>query len=208
MKRTIVTTKNKEGINKLPFEKTVLHYMTELELQPKEAIDRVQRYYQGFKDRNERLMERQDDRGNSAQISLITQCTLLATAVLTVAGAFFGSLHEGFTESQIWILILVILCELISLTLGMIDYLQTIKFHNGWAHCYYNIEQEVEKKFENGELKSIGKLRIIESEKISKMPQETNPIITQSMVWTGIIGIWLFFVLILAYFLDVPFYTG
>jgi endoglucanase Acf2 len=198
-----------EADRQVPFGKSIQHHIDEFDMSPHEAIKDVQGYYSDFKKRNERLLERQSDQSNSAQISLLNQSTLAITATLTIGSAFVGSVYQnpGFSEMHKLLFAVIVVSALLSLTLALKDYRKTISFHDRWAKAYYEIDTEVDKKFDSAELQLTSDLGRIEALKIEDLPQRsTSPHIIKLIDYSLLTSVWLFFVLVITYFYDVPLY--
>lgn len=191
-----------------PFEQAVRHLQETFGISADEALQRVQDRYDTFKTRNERLLERQNDEANKAQINLTNHCTLLAIGVLTIGSAFVGSVYEkpDFTDNHISLFILLVLGELVGLTLCLIDYVFTNRFHKAWAKTYQEIDKETEKMLNDGTLQLTSQLGAIESKHIDAQTEETTLMIEKSIIGAVMGGVIIFFILLLAFFFDVPFY--
>lgn len=195
---------------KRPFEQAVNDMVKTFDISTDEALRRVQERYDSFKARNERLLERQNDQANKAQINLTTHCTLLATGVLAVGGAFIGTVYEktDFTHIHVAIFVVVVLSELVSLTLSLVDYVLTGRFHAGWAKAYQDIDKDTEASLNNGNLQLTSQLGEIEAKHIEKQTIKTSPYLQIAIIATVLLGVWAFFLLILTYFIDVPYYKN
>lgn len=196
--------------NQQPFEETVKHYVNELGLTPDEALKRVQKSYSDFKNRNERLLERQNNQSNTVQITLSTQSLLLATAVLTFSGAFVASVYQDdrFSAFHSGIFVLIAVFELTSLTLGVWDYIKTIDFHTKWTIAYHEIDKEVDTGISTEDIQSTEDLRSIEAKYIDKQPSATSTLIPKLMAFLAVLGAWTFLFLILSYFYELNFISN
>lgn len=190
--------------DKEPFLKSIAHLQELFDMDFRAALDNVQDTYSRFKNRNQKLIERQNDLSNNAQVQLISHFALLATLTLTVVGFLLTQTSQTLTDKQ-EILILIILCfEIGSLTFGAIDYLQTIHFHRGWAMLYQDIDKEVDSKLDSGELQWTNDLNKIEAKYLKKAPESTKMWITYLMIGLCLSGLMLLLVLFCAYFYDLP----
>jgi hypothetical protein len=188
-----------------PFLKSVAHLQELFDIDFKSALESVQDTYARFKNRNQKLIERQNDLSNNAQVQLISHFALLATLTLTVVGFLLTQTTQSLTDNQ-QVLILVILgLEIASLTFGAADYLQTILFHQRWARLYQDMDKEIDKKFETGELEWTNDINKIEAKHLKKAPETTKMWVTYIMVALCIIGLALLLLLFCAYFYDIPF---
>lgn len=195
-------------MSKPAFSKSVDDLESGLGLTKVEAIRTVERHYKSFKSRNDLLIERQDSAANLASTNLGNQSTLLAAAVVTFSGAFVGVVKENLTYEQVGIFSIILLCELIALTFAVLDFRNTIQFHNRWAKTYNKINADIESKIIDGTMQETSQISVVANKHIQNMPQETNH---QIIFWTGylaVAGAWMFLVLLLTYFFDVPFYVA
>lgn len=119
------------------------------------ARESVDNRLSSFKDRNQKLLEKQNDSSNSAQIQLISHFALLATLTLTVTGFIITQTEQTVTNSQHWLIIIILCFEIASIGFGAYDYIQTITFHDKWAKKYYNVDVEINRKIKNGTLQRI-----------------------------------------------------
>ncbi len=195
----MVSNKGKE-----PFNKSIEHLQELFGIGQRDAIDRVQGTYSNFKNRNQKLTERQNNQSNSAQVQLISHFALLASLTLTVLGFTLTQNALKLTDSQQLIILIILGLQIGSLCFGAADYLQTIKFHNSWAKLYNNIEKEVDSKFENGELQWTNDLNEIEAKYLKKSVESTRLWITNMMVIFCLLGLVLLLVLYWAVFYDLP----
>lgn len=131
-----------------PFFEYINDLQKNYNLNKNDAILRARDHYEAFKNRNERLLERQNDAANTASVNLLNQVTLLATATLTFGGAFVATLHEDMTDEHTVLFLVIVFLELITLTFALIEYKVAINFHHRWTLAYYNIDQKVEKRLE------------------------------------------------------------
>jgi len=187
-----------------PFKKNIEHLKTLFGLDNKEAIDRVQDSYAKFKDRNQKLTERQTDQSNIAQVQLISHFAILATLSLTVIGFFITQTAQVLTGNQEITILLIVICNIISLCFGAYDYIQTINFHRNWAELYQSIDLEVDKRFAASELQWTNELNEIENEKLAFAPKSTLMWITYAMVVSCLAGLLLSALLVFAFFNDIP----
>lgn len=195
-------------MSKLPFQESVKGLKKTFGLSTDDALQRVQGRYESFKARNDRLIERQDDSANTASIHLMNQITLVATATLTFSGAFAGVVYKTLTVEHTILFMLIAASEILALTFAMYDYHRAVRFHNGWAKAYHEIDQTVEAEVKSGVIQSTSRLGEIESSYIDKMPRETGAKIRIWIIWSTATGAWLFLVLLVVYFFDIPFYAG
>jgi len=170
------------------------------------ALADVQRKYDAFKDRNQAMLERQDDQANKAQVQLISHFALLATLSLTVTGLLITQTAQNLTDPHKIIILVILSSEVLSLYFGSKDYRQTIKFHNRWAKTYHEIDKEVNAKYESGELQMISDLGKIEHRHTSEMDRETSKFITSLMIYLCFLGLILLVILFFVYFFDIPYW--
>lgn len=195
----------RKEIKRIPFLKSIQHLIDEFGLGYKEAVDEVQSRYAQFKERNQRLIERQNDQSNSVQVQLISHFALLATLTLTVSGFLLTQNSKPLTDIQQFLIILILGLQIASLVLGAIDYLLTIHFHNYWAKLYHAIDEEVDNKVESGKIKSVSEMGFIENSYINTARKTTPVWISYLMVGSCLFGLLLLLLLFIAYFYDMPF---
>lgn len=169
------------------------------------AMHEVDDTLQDFKRRNQKLIERQNDASNNAQIQLISHFALLATLTLTVVGFLITQTEHLLTSNQQRLILFILLVEILSLLFGAIDYLQTINFHKKWAKMYYDVDNEISEKFNDRSLQRTSELGIIEKKHIDRMKTSTKTWVTYVMVIFCILGLFSLLLLFYAYFFDVPF---
>jgi hypothetical protein len=189
---------------KPPFLKSVRHLQELYDIDFKSAVENVQNTYARFKERNQKLIERQNDQSNTAQVQLISHFALLATLTLTVVGFLITQTTQELTANQKLLIIAILVSEVASLAFGAWDYLQTILFHQRWAKLYQDIDKETDSKFESGVLQWTYDLNEIESKHLEKTPELTRMWITFVMVGLCLAGLLLLVVLFCAYFYNVP----
>lgn len=190
--------------SKRPFEKAVGYLKSAYDIDDRAALSDVQERFDNWKERNQRLIERQDDQANAAQVQLISHFALLATLTLTVTGFLITQNLQVLTTPQQVLVVLIIALEITSLYFGAKDFRQTIKFHNLWAKAYFNANKEVDKLYDSGELQLVNQMSDIEQKHIKKMSNETNDLITKLMIYFCFAGLILLLVLFIVYFFDVP----
>ncbi|HBO65038.1 TPA: hypothetical protein DD425_03705 [Candidatus Saccharibacteria bacterium] len=171
------------------------------------AIAQVQEGYSDFKNRNQKLTERQLDQSNRAQIQLISHFALLATLTLTVTGFLITQSSDSLTDAHKWLILIILVSEIASIFFGYLDYKQTIDFHDKWARMYRDIDTEVEAKFKTGELQMLSDLGEIEQQHLNKMDETTNEKISKAMVILCLFGLIVLVALFGVYFFDVPFWN-
>jgi len=194
----------KKQQNNPPFSESVLHFMKEFDLDFHQAVKEVGNGYEKFKKRNQALIERQNNASNTAQISLIAHTTTLSILTLTVAGFLSAQFTESFNDNHKIILMSIILIEIMSLFFGLFDYIQTISFHDSWAKTYSDIDKEVDKKVQNGEIKWLSDLGDIEERYLEKQISGTDKKITLAMIMLSLLGLSLVFILFYSFFFDIP----
>lgn len=190
-----------------PFEKTIEHSMNLRDISFSEALKEVQDQYGKFTDRNQLLLERQNDQANHAQIQFISHFALLATLTLTVAGFLITQTTQSLTDVHKIMILVVIASETLSLFFGALDYWQTIQFHMKWSKAYQEIDSDVNIKITTGEIQYIDDLRKIEDEKTSAIDKSTNMSVTFRMVFFSLLGLMILITVYYAYFFDVPYWT-
>lgn len=98
-----------------PFLKSVLHLQELHEIDFKTAMESVQATYSGFKNRNQKLIERQNDQSNNAQVQLISHFAILATLTLTVLGFLLTQTAQPLTNHQEKLILIILGVEIASL---------------------------------------------------------------------------------------------
>lgn len=176
-----------------------------LEVEPVVALEMVDKTYENFKARNQKLLERQNDRSNNAQVQLISHFALLATLTLTVTGFLITQTVYKLTENQQWLILFILGAEILSIVFGAIDYLQTIHFHDKWSKVYYNIDKEVNSKFNDGSLQRTVQLGEIESKYVDAENTSTKMWVTYAMIGLCVLGLLSLLLLFYAYFFKTPF---
>lgn len=190
-----------------PFGKSVEHLQNLHGIDFTTALESVQDTYSRFKNRNQKLTERQNDASNAIQVQIVSHFALLATLTLTVVGFLMTQTSRELTTNQEILVILILGLEVISLILGVIDYLVTMRFHLSWAKLYQNIDREVDSKLNNRKLQWTYELNEIEAKHLKKQPESTNMYLTYSMVAFCIAGLLLLILLFAAYFFNLPLIT-
>ena len=195
--------------NKGPFFENIKYRQDHFGMDFKTACDSVQSDYEQFVAHIQKLVERQDSWTNRAYIQIISHFALLATLVMTISGIFISQTTQKLSLGQSWLILIVICFEIISLSFGAWDYIQTILFHKKWAKTYQSIAREADRKVESGTIQFVSELRKIEEKYIEKSkdkPKETTDIkITYAMVAFCLFGSLLLVFLFYTYFFDVPF---
>jgi hypothetical protein len=107
--------------DKEPFLKSIAHLQELFSMDFRTALDSVQDTYSRFKNRNQKLIERQNDLSNSAQVQLISHFALLATLTLTVVGFLLTQTSQTLTDKQEVLVLIILGLEIGSLTFGAID---------------------------------------------------------------------------------------
>jgi hypothetical protein len=194
--------------NKAPFQKSVEHAMELRGIDVGTAVTEVQARYDSFIERNEKLVQRQNDQGNRAQIQLISHFALLATLALTVTGFLITQTEQPLTDPQKNLILVILLAQAVSLFFGALDYLQTIKFHMVWAKVYQLVGREVEKRVGSGDIQTVNEMGEIEQDLVNKTSESTKVWITYLMVIFCLVGLGLLIFLFYAYFFDVPFWQN
>lgn len=187
-----------------PFLGSIRHLMSVLSIDYSTAMDKVDGVYKNFKGRNQKLLERQNDQSNAAQIQLISHFALLATLTLTVTGFLLTQTTQQLTDGHKILILCILVAQTVSLFFGACDYLQTIRFHMSWAKLYQSIDEEVNEKFNSGELQQTSQLNKIESKHLKDQPDTTKMWVTIVMVGSCLFGLLLLLVLFYSYFFDVP----
>ena len=172
------------------------------------AISEVQARYDKYMDRNQALVERQDDQANHMSAQLNSHFALLATLSLTVTGFLITQTTQNLTNPQRLLILIILSSETLSLFFGALDYRHTIKFHNKWAKTYYKMGKEIDEKLDSGELQFISDLRKIDTSYTSKIPRETRKVFSTLMITFCILGLVVLIGLFYAYFFDVPLWTN
>jgi hypothetical protein len=193
--------KNRE---KPPFLKSVEHLQALHDIDFTSALESVQNTYSRFKERNQKLIERQNDQSNSAQVQLISHFALLATLTLTVVGFLLTQTSHELTDNQKLLIVAILVAEVISLGFGAWDYLQTILFHQRWAKLYQDIDKETDSKLESGGLQWTYELNDIEAKHLKRTPESTRMWVTFVMVGFCLAGLLLLVLVFCAYFYDIP----
>lgn len=169
-----------------------------------ESMEIVQKKYDGFVDRNQRLVERQDDSANKLQIQLNSHFAVLATLTLTVTGFLVSQTSDSLTDPHRWLILIILACEAMSLLFCAVDYRHSIKFHNKWAKAYHEIDNEANKKLETGELQTFEDVRAIEQKHTSPLPRETIKVFSILMITLCLVGLATLILLFYTYFFNVP----
>ncbi|MEO5949914.1 MAG: hypothetical protein ABIQ04_00525 [Candidatus Saccharimonadales bacterium] len=188
-----------------PFTESIKLIVNNLEVEPVAAVEMVNKTYENFKDRNQKLLERQSDRSNNAQVQLISHFALLATLTLTVTGFVITQTENRLTPNQQWLILFILFIEILSIVSGAIDYLQTIHFHDKWSKVYHNVDKEVNAKFKDGTLQRTAQLGEIEAKYVDSEKASTKMWVTYTMVGSCVFGLFSLVLLFYAYFFDVPF---
>lgn len=188
-----------------PFTETVILLQKNLEIDPLTAMQMVDTRFENFKARNQKLLERQNDTSNNAQVQLISHFALLATLTLTVTGFLITQTGHNLTPNQQWLILFILIIEILSIVFGAIDYLQTIHFHSSWAKAYHAIDIEVNTKFEDGSLQRTAQLGEIEKKHIDLEKESTKTWISYTMIALCVLGLLSLVLLFYAYFFDAPF---
>ncbi|MES2631199.1 MAG: hypothetical protein V4611_04540 [Patescibacteria group bacterium] len=189
---------------KQPFEETISHSMELRGISFSEAMIETQQRYERFVDSNNKSIERQDDRANTALIQLISHFALLATLTLTVTGFLITQADQELTGAQQWLIISIMIMQVVSLFFGALDYWQTIKFHTNWAKLYQSVGDKVSEKINSGDVQYFSDLTAIEDKMFKAHESETNKVLTVLMVVFCLSGLSLLLILFTAYFFDIP----
>lgn len=193
-----------EKKNNPPLLKSVAHIQELFDIDFKSALDIVQDTFARFKSRNQKLIERQNDLSNTAQVQLISHFALLATLTLTVVGFLLTQTTQTLTNKQEILILIILGLEVASLAFGAADYLQTILFHQRWARLYQDIDKEIDSKFEDGTLQWTKDINKIEAKHLKKSPETTKMWITYTMVALCMLGLLMLILLFCAYFYNLP----
>lgn len=183
-----------------PFFKSIGHLQNVLDVDLKTAMEKVQAVYSDFKGRNQRLIERQNDQSNAAQVQLISHFALLATLTLTVIGFLVTQNTQSLTSFQKIIILNILFLEIVSIFFGAMDYVQTIRFHMRWAKLHQNIDREVDDRLNSGTLQWTRQLNEIEARHLESLPESTKLWVTVMMIATCLLGLVLLLVLFYAFF--------
>lgn len=193
---------------KAPFQESVEHSMKLRDIDVGTALTEVQLRYDSFIERNEKLVQRQNDQSNNGQIQLISHFALLATLSLTVTGFLITQTAQTLTDPQKNLILIILSTQTLSLFFGAADYLQTIGFHKKWAKLYQSVGKEVENKVNLGTIQLVNEMGEIEQRAIDSAPESTKEWITFTMITSCLLGLILLIFLFYVYFFDMPFWTN
>ena len=186
----------------MPFQDSIEHYMNELDMSPKEAVAHADEYYQLFRSRNEDSMRSQQDQSNKVQMQIVSHFALLSTLTITVLGFLITQTNQQITDLQKILILLIMTFEIISISFGAIDFIQTIQFHNKWARVYKRINDTAGERVVSFEINSTTQLLEIEDVELKSEKSTTKTWVTWVMVCSGLIGMTLLIILFTAYFFD------
>ena len=147
------------------------------------------------------LSQRESGLSNSAQLKIISHITTLATLTITVTGVLASNLNEQFSNDLKFMFIIIMVLEFLAIFFGVIDYWQTIKFHENAAKEYIKVVEEIISQ----KAITIKQQHKIHDNHLDELNEGTNRCITKAMVFFSLTGLFVMILVFYGYFFDVPF---